>query len=151
MVLERLESSDPQRALALMGELVPGRDDMHLYDCVFERLAADSPATAVRLADQVAEGAPRSNAIRAVASVWIWSSGLPNTYLGRMWAGVRMARKVLLATHDAYNGRERLAVSKPGFCFGNRVSTAQETRFRSQKPGFALRYFSVYLLTVSTA
>jgi hypothetical protein len=70
MVLERLQSSDPERAVALMGELVTRPGEMHLYSYVFARLAADSPATAVRLADQVAEGEPRSNAIRAVASVW---------------------------------------------------------------------------------
>jgi hypothetical protein len=73
MVLERLQSSDPERAVALMGELVTPHDDMHIYHYVFARLAADRPGTAVRLADQVPEGEPRSNAIRAVASVWAQS------------------------------------------------------------------------------
>jgi hypothetical protein len=73
MVLERLQSSDPERAVALMRELVTRPDEMHLYNHVFAQLAADSPATAVRLADQVPEGEPRSNAIRAVASVWAQS------------------------------------------------------------------------------
>src|SRR5436190_6787360 len=70
MVLERLQSTDPERALALMAELVTRQEEMHLYNHLFAQVVLDSPSTAAWLVKQVPEGEPKSNAIRAVASEW---------------------------------------------------------------------------------
>jgi hypothetical protein len=70
MALEGLSSRDPERAVTLMKELVTRHEEMHLYNHVFARVVVDSPSAAVRLVDQVSDGEPRANAIRAVASVW---------------------------------------------------------------------------------
>jgi hypothetical protein len=70
MVLDRLQLSQPERAVAVAGELVTRHEEMHLYNRLFSALASSNPSMGVRLLDQVPEGTPRANTIRALASTW---------------------------------------------------------------------------------
>lgn len=70
MVLAALGRQDPDRALALAGELVTTREQRAIYSLLFAQLAAADPAAAVRRLAAVPAGGSRDDALRALADGW---------------------------------------------------------------------------------
>lgn len=71
MVLTAIGQHDPDRALALAGELVTTREQRAIYSLLFAQLAAADPGAAVRRLAAVPAGDSRDYALRALADGWV--------------------------------------------------------------------------------
>lgn len=85
MLLETVASKDPERALALAGELAKTRDQLAIYSSLFAQFAQQDVHLAAQRLARVPTGQARENAVRALSDFWVrtdfsaaltWAQGL---------------------------------------------------------------------------
>jgi hypothetical protein len=88
LLLPEIAKADAERALALAREMISNREQLAVYNVLFDQLAQGDVARAKRALDLVPAGEGRENAVRALATKWAsrsfdealaWAGSLNNT------------------------------------------------------------------------
>lgn len=136
MVLGALGRTDPDRTLALAGELVSTREQRAIYSSLFAQLAAADPAGAARKIDLVPAGDSRNNALRALADGWAatdvtaalaWAQQLGGTDL----APAMEAVLATVAQKDPLQAIDLARHTLMGAAYERTVTTALQTLLRT--------------------